>query len=150
MFGEGPGEATAGMPGQRGGQPGHTRAVYLAHPIDHGYYDVTGAVDALSAVGCAVYVPSRAWKVPPEGKPTRALQDANNAVIDLMDGVLALLPTYRLTVGTVLEVVRAARNHQPVVIVSDMNPSWALAEFDVPVYAELQDAIAELTRRMEA
>ena len=99
--------------------------VYLAGPIDqdHGREADASKHQArtmLSARGAVVFDPSLAWVA--GAKPGPATQLTNDAAIDNADGVLALLPPGVATVGTPVEVARAAGRGIPVAVVADDPP----------------------------
>lgn len=139
-----------GRPGDRGGISGPTRTVYLAHPIDNGYFYARPVVDALVDAGHAVFDPQAAWTMPRQVQPTERVTRSLIALMQECDGVLACLPKHTLTIGTVMEVVYAASIEMPVVVHGDLSPSWALASLKspVPVIADLNEAVHTLTRLM--
>jgi nucleoside 2-deoxyribosyltransferase len=139
-----------GEPGSRGGAPRPTRAVYLAHPIDNGWFYASPVKDALTEAGFAVFDPQGAWTMPSEVNPTPAVTHALYNVMGECDGMLACLPTRTLTIGTVLEIAYAASIELPTVIHGNLKPSWALASLPNPplVIPDLDEAVAELKRQI--
>lgn len=138
-------------PGRREVQP-PTRLVYVAHAIDFkgaGEDQTERVLWELAQAGHATFDPATAWTVPDLTVPNRRLMFALYAVIGCMDGLVAVMDRDCPTVGTILELEYAKRIGVPTVVCGNVAGSWALAGLGVEVFADENDAVAALTRKME-
>lgn len=123
-----------------------TKTIYLATSIDQGLEDSRGkAKEALLRASFAVFDPAEGWDVPSGGNPTGALQRGNLALLGESDGLLAILNPGVLTVGVVIEIMKAVNWQIPTVVYApNMKPSWSLAYLGVTHYQNLDAAILDL------
>lgn len=131
---------------------------YLASPIDNAnkqtYYLRKELITGLDTRGHTVFDPASAWGgVSPtcDNQTSDKVTTANNAMIHLLDGVVALLPPDCRTIGTIYEIIMAkAAQKFTVVFAPGLRPSVVLNSLAIPYYTQLQEvlyAIDEHTAR---
>lgn len=109
---------------------------YYAHPIDQSvknYFADTIQAVAIKIMDIlinehqvTIYNPAGAWKTC--APPVSHMQEANLAVLDQADFLVATLPAGVPTIGVVLEISHAIISEIPVIIFSDLaEQSWALS-----------------------
>lgn len=111
--------------------------IYYASPIDQAN-SPGPAADTIQAVAAkvvdlavypnllTVFNPASGWRT--SAKPEPYMQEANLAVLDQADLLLAVLPMGVPTIGVVLEINHAILSKIPVIIFSDLTEqSWALS-----------------------
>lgn len=111
--------------------------IYYASPIDQANSSLAAA-DTIQAVAAkvvdsvvyphllTVFNPANGWRT--SAKPEPYMQEANLAVLDQADLLLAVLPEGVPTIGVVLEINHAIISEIPVIIFSDLVArSWALS-----------------------
>lgn len=104
---------------------------YLASPIDRAGHNKTLvqakalATELLVTQGIGIYRPDLAWNVAGlSSSPT--LQRLNNWAVDECDALVGVLLNDVPTIGTLLEIQRAIDAEKPVLLLTDINGSWAL------------------------
>ncbi|HEU5046121.1 MAG TPA: hypothetical protein VFT75_18520 [Nocardioidaceae bacterium] len=111
--------------------------IYIAAPIDQaaGTEGAAGIADRkhqirqqLRRYGIGSYDPAAAFIVGQGQQPTRELANINNFALGRSAGMVALLPPGVPTIGTPMEIERAAHNGKPVLIVGG-DGSWELAKY---------------------
>lgn len=111
---------------------------YLAHPIDYSseIHDtaIANTKRELENRGYWVYHPQKAWSVAPSVQPDGDVQRANVEVLFQADLLVAVLWSGFTTIGTIVELVVAAANDIPAVIVGDIKRSVSTEMLGVPVY----------------
>lgn len=111
------------------------RVLYIAEPIDqsnHGPWkeSVQRMAKVAADRGWLPYRPAGAWRVSPETSVGPEIEAINRAVIYNSRAVAAFIPKGVATIGVPREVEWAAANGTPVLAVTDLNGSWALADVD--------------------
>ena len=87
-----------------------------------------------------IYDPSSAWTAPQDLDPDGVVHQANLAVLQKANLVIAVLVRGTLTVGTILEIQHAVDANVPVCVLGDIGQnSVALAELEVPVVASMNE-----------
>jgi len=110
-----------------------TRIAYLAQPIDlvdkrWPEWDkvIAQIKTTLTGHGYCVYSPAGAWRVPPGAPPNSLVEQVNRQVVDGIDLMVAFLPSGVATVGVPMEIERASALQIPVVVITDIEGSYAL------------------------
>lgn len=104
--------------------------VYFAHPIDLVSNDEISLIARVSALaseaGLNLYRPASAYDVSVRTPETRsAIDRVNQAALRNCDALLAVLPSEMPTLGTPIEIERAASAGMPVLVISD---SWQILQ----------------------
>lgn len=122
--------------------------VYLAHPID--FVDPFGTQTSvesasyhLKAANLAVYLPSKAFKIP-LGEPANGTVGAiNRAALSQCDALVAFLPPPGSTsIGVPMEIEQARSENKPALIVGDpetIGRSWALPRTELVIFTDELD-----------
>ncbi len=105
-----------------------SRVAYLAHPIDQdnggeAKAGVAFATRALLSAGYNVYDPS-GWVGCGDGDPR--IEMLNQQALGMADLVVAVLPAGIPTIGTPMEIADALHLGKPVIVLSDVEVSYAL------------------------
>ncbi len=131
---------------------------YLASPIDNSN-EQTGhwrqeLIESLGARGHTLFDPSTAWSGNSpacDNSTSDKVTLGNNAMLYLLDGVIALLPPDCRTIGTVYEIIISKAAEKAVLVFAPgLNPSVVLNSLDIPYFTNLQEvlyAVDELTAR---
>jgi len=110
-----------------------TRVAYLAQPIDQvdarwpqWDQDIAHIKRILTDHGYYVYSPAGAWQCPVTAPPSSIVETVNRTVVTDADLVVAYLPADVITIGVPMEIERASSLQIPVVVVTEIDNSYAL------------------------
>lgn len=117
--------------------------IYLAHPIDKHRRRFRTELDqqisylrhSLKGSKHHLYHPGGGFVVGKNAKVDTTIEAINRVAQDQADGLLVLLPKGSQSWGVPAEIERARLWHQPVAIISDETPTWAMPQPSDPLAA---------------
>lgn len=117
--------------------------IYLAHPIDNHKRKFRSELDrqisyikhSMKGRAHHLYHPGGAFVVGGRAKVDHTIEQVNRVAQETSDGLLVLLPRGAKSWGVPAEIERARHLHQPVAIISDEDPTWAMPQPTDPLVA---------------
>jgi len=117
--------------------------IYLAHPIDKNTRKYRTTLDQqvsyvrhlMKGKPHVLFHPGQAFVVGGGAKVDHTIETINRKAQETADAVLVLLPRGAKSWGVPAEIERARHLHQPVAIISDESPTWAMPTPQEPLVA---------------
>lgn len=108
--------------------------IYLAHPIDRRVNKMKDELDrrldyirlSIKATGHHLYHPGQAFVVGKKTTPDWTIEHINRTAQNTADGLIVVWPKGSKSWGVPAEVERARTLNQPVAIITDDKPTWAM------------------------
>lgn len=117
--------------------------IYLAHPIDNHKRKFKTELDrqisylrhSMKGRAHHLYHPGGGFVIGGRAKVDHTVEQINRVAQETADGLLVLLPRGAKSWGVPAEIERARHLHQPVAIISDEDPTWAMPQPSDPLVA---------------
>jgi dUTP pyrophosphatase len=108
--------------------------IYMAHPIDgvintDRYVSLMTRLRVAMPAGSTMYVPSGAFRVGPDARPSAHLSNINNKALEESDAMIAILFARDASTGVGIEIERFVKSGRPVVIIGGEH-TWSIRQYE--------------------